>query len=530
MIYRNEAGQFIQFGSLVKLADGTRLTSGATVRWSKDGAWSDGAGTLSVDDADQWKYAPTTAETNCTRFAASVDHADAVQPLTTSGLTLQRPAVATFPFFSQIAFTVSQTEFAILGGGDNIADSWAGCTIVLSSIEGTVKAVRTVLSSSDAGGNVILIIDSDPGLLVDAGAAVELYPPGFASHDRAKLASNKAKLDTLHDTRLTAQRGANLDYLDAPVTSRLAPTVVGRALDVSATGEAGIDWANVGSPAAAVALNNTQIYKAAQVDYSVLAGAVNSINSDGITASSIADGSFTASKFAAGAFDAVWTSSLRTLTSFGTLTIDIWTYGSRTLTSLGSQFSGITSLANWLRAVARKANIDATTISEINASTGAGTGTYDATTDSQEAIRDQGDAAWITSSGGLVIPVNQVPVPLVRTWILKPSDEGLEGELPLVRTVGENQTFAVDFRNDLPNNGRLVSLDTATVVSGPENGIEISAVEEDRGVDRSQAKFKINLIAVGTYVIAVQVTYEASDGGGTSEGSVTLIVRPSLQT
>jgi hypothetical protein len=127
-----------------------------------------------------------------------------------------------------------------------------------------------------------------------------------------------------------------------------------------------------------------------------------------------------------------------------------------------------------------------------------------------------------------VSPVNQVPVPLARTWILKPGDDGWEGERPLVRRVGENQTFAVDFRNDLPNNGRLVSLDAANVISGPAGGIVISTAAEDRGVDRSQAKFKINLLAVGTYVIAVQVTYEGSDGGGTSEGSVTLIVRPAV--
>jgi hypothetical protein len=44
-----------------------------------------------------------------------------------------------------------------------------------------------------------------------------------------------------------------------PLASRLAPTVPGRTLDVSATGEAGLDWANVGSPSAAVALANTTI-------------------------------------------------------------------------------------------------------------------------------------------------------------------------------------------------------------------------------------------------------------------------------
>lgn len=39
----------------------------------------------------------------------------------------------------------------------------------------------------------------------------------------------------------------------------LTPTVAGRTLDVSATGEAGIDWANVGSPTTTVGLSGTTV-------------------------------------------------------------------------------------------------------------------------------------------------------------------------------------------------------------------------------------------------------------------------------
>ena len=39
----------------------------------------------------------------------------------------------------------------------------------------------------------------------------------------------------------------------------LRPTVAGRTLDVSATGEAGLDWANVGSPTTTVGLTNTTV-------------------------------------------------------------------------------------------------------------------------------------------------------------------------------------------------------------------------------------------------------------------------------
>jgi len=60
-------------------------------------------------------------------------------------------------------------------------------------------------------------------------------------------------------------------------------------------------------------------------------------------------------------------------------------------------FSGITSLASWLGALAGK-TADASTQTEIRA-TAAGA-SYTVTTDSLEAVRDRGDAAWTTGSGG----------------------------------------------------------------------------------------------------------------------------------
>lgn len=89
-------------------------------------------------------------------------------------------------------------------------------------------------------------------------------------------------------------------------------------------------------------------------------------------------------------------SSERTATAgvvWATLTSGLTTDGSigKLLVTL---FGGITSLASWLRALVRKDAPDATAASEINS----GGGAYDATTDSQEAIRDRGDAAWVTGT------------------------------------------------------------------------------------------------------------------------------------
>lgn len=46
---------------------------------------------------------------------------------------------------------------------------------------------------------------------------------------------------------------------EVPLSSRLAPTVSGRTLDVTATGAAGVDWANVENPGTSVGLSNTTI-------------------------------------------------------------------------------------------------------------------------------------------------------------------------------------------------------------------------------------------------------------------------------
>ena len=67
------------------------------------------------------------------------------------------------------------------------------------------------------------------------------------------------------------------------------------------------------------------------------------------------------------------------------------------ITTILGKYTGITLLARWLGALAGK-TADTTTRAEINATT-AGAG-YNETTDSQEAIRDRGDAAWTTGSGG----------------------------------------------------------------------------------------------------------------------------------
>lgn len=60
--------------------------------------------------------------------------------------------------------------------------------------------------------------------------------------------------------------GAPAVIYTRPTTGWLAPTTAGRTLDVSAGGEAGVDWANVGSPTTSLALTGTTIAVTQKVD------------------------------------------------------------------------------------------------------------------------------------------------------------------------------------------------------------------------------------------------------------------------
>lgn len=115
----------------------------------------------------------------------------------------------------------------------------------------------------------------------------------------------------------------NDSLCDTNTTGLLAPTTAGRTLDVTATGEAGIDWANVGSPTTTLNLSGTTI---------------------------------------------------KTATDVETDTADI-----QSRIGTPSDLGGGASLA-------------------ANNTDMAGA-TFSSTTDSQEALRNRGDSAWITATG-----------------------------------------------------------------------------------------------------------------------------------
>jgi hypothetical protein len=97
--------------------------------------------------------------------------------------------------------------------------------------------------------------------------------------------------------------------------------------------------------------------------------------------------------------------SIITKLSDGTITLNAAYDAAKTAASatavaaITAVLSGITSLKQWLGMLAGKQAGDSTALAEIRA-TGAGSGTFNPTTDSGEALRDRGDAAWTTGTGG----------------------------------------------------------------------------------------------------------------------------------
>lgn len=111
-------------------------------------------------------------------------------------------------------------------------------------------------------------------------------------------------------------------------------------------------------------------------------------------------------------------------------------------------FSGITSLAQWLGLIAGKQTGNSTARTELRA-TGAGSGTFDETTDSQEAIRDNmgtaqtGDAfARLGAPAGASVSADVAAVK-AQTAAIETDTQDIQGRLPAALVSGRMASDAV---------------------------------------------------------------------------------------
>lgn len=109
-------------------------------------------------------------------------------------------------------------------------------------------------------------------------------------------------------------------------------------------------------------------------------------------------------------------------------------------TAILAIFTGITSLAQWLGLIAGKQTGNTTARTELRA-TGAGSGTFDETTDSTQAIRDRGDVAWLSGAGASAA---EIAAELASQPIVIQSPTTTNGTLDLVQGM---DYYTADGRN-----------------------------------------------------------------------------------
>ena len=190
-------------------------------------------------------------------------------------------------------------------------------------------------------------------------------------------------------------------------------------------------------------------------------------------------------------------------------------------------FSGITYLSRWLGALAGK-TADTTTRAEINATT-AGAG-YNETTDSQEAIRDRGDSAWITGSGGggvtlaeIISGVQSVSGAIVEaqnsaSLSIRIGDTWTQGIGSLGDLTGKTVTFAMKKRASDSDNDAIVFITEGTgltrlngaATTAGWGSIEITDEVAGDIVLRLESD-ATSLLTSGSYVDAVKVLSSGSD-------------------
>lgn len=197
----------------------------------------------------------------------------------------------------------------------------------LTATEMNADAVVVIVKTSTSGAKTTPII---------------LYPAEDAELRANMVAVNGTSAPSLVSGRFDASVGAYQSGL-----TPLQPTVAGRTLDVSAGGEAGIDWANIGSPTTVVAFTGTTIAWSSAWDAEVQSECDDALEARGYTAARaakidnadvavstrLASASYSAPLDAAGTRTALGLATANLDTQLGAVPTAVWSAGTRVLTA-----------------------------------------------------------------------------------------------------------------------------------------------------------------------------------------------------
>lgn len=170
-----------------------------------------------------------------------------------------------FRAYQQYAST--KPVIAALVGGDDQGTTgcsvqFNNCTFQVVSSHASSTGMAACLSN-DATLSLAYLAEVRGGRMTYSNSG-----SGSSYHVNAPVSGSRVILSNvmLHTT-LSVDTPGN-------VITDLRPTVAGRSADVSATGEVGVDWANVGSPTTTVALTNTTISSSSNPSAATIADAV----------------------------------------------------------------------------------------------------------------------------------------------------------------------------------------------------------------------------------------------------------------
>jgi hypothetical protein len=139
----------------------------------------------------------------------------------------------------------------------NVVDAALSETIL--TVTGNVNG--SVASVTGAVGSVTGSVGSVTGAVGSVTAGVTVTTNNDKTGYGLSAAAVQAVWDALTSALTTVGSIGKMlvDRIDAAITSRLAPTTAGRTLDVTAAGNAGVDWNNIETPNATVNLSGTTI-------------------------------------------------------------------------------------------------------------------------------------------------------------------------------------------------------------------------------------------------------------------------------
>jgi heme-degrading monooxygenase HmoA len=200
MIRKNVASQTVYLPQLRLTADGSAVTTGASLVVAKDGVEAAAAGTLAHYAGGIWKYTPTQGETNCAIMALVLTATGADTVLLNILTTAANPQDGAAFGLSTISTIDSATDATIAVVND--LDTRIPAALVSGRIDSSVGAMaNNVLTASAIASDAITDakVASDVTIASVTGAVGSVTNPVTltAAYDAAKTASTQTSVNTL---------------------------------------------------------------------------------------------------------------------------------------------------------------------------------------------------------------------------------------------------------------------------------------------------------------------------------------------